>query len=438
MQRTILTALDGGDYDMLFHGARRIVLSVAAIAVVIGALLAASPAQLGGTIRYVVAALAAIAAISVAAAVGAGTAGASSRENEALYRSIIQLSRDGICVVDDQGRFTFVNPRFAAMLQYPAADLLGRRLRDFVDPREHEAFDARFEDRRRGSEHAQNDVTLVRADGKLVPVLSTTTTCFENGRMVAVIGMLTDREAEVRREIDMAAHLATANDAVQTFTYSVSHDLRAPLRAIDGFARELQLDPDTKLGTRGAAHLERIRTAATRMRVTVDSLLDLSSASRRPLHREKVDLSAIARAAVAELDVSSRSVTFDITPRLFATGDPHLLRIVLDNLLANAVKFTSKNAAAHIAFGCLNTADGATYFVRDDGAGFDPKDATELFVPFQRLHSSTEFDGSGIGLATVQRVVQRHGGRVWAEGSPGRGATFFFTLGDPPHASSRH
>jgi len=316
--------------------------------------------------------------------------------DEAIYRKIVELSQEGICVADDVGRFRYVNPRFAEMLQYPAAALIGRRALDLLAPEDRPAFEARYLERREGTYRiGQTEMAMIRADGSLLRVLSTTTTLYEGEHLSGVLCMITDREAEVRQRNDLTAHLAAANEEVQTFTYSVSHDLRAPLRAIDGFAHELQLDPDSTLSVRGAHYLDRIRAGATRMRDTIDSLLDLATASRRPLQREQVDLSAIARSIVSELVDESRAVTFDIAPRVVASGDPHLLRIVLDNLLGNAVKFTAKKPAAHIGFDSIVTNDGPVYRVRDDGAGFDPRYSAQLFTPFRRLHSSSEFEGSG-------------------------------------------
>lgn len=349
--------------------------------------------------------------------------------DEAIYRKIVQLSQEGICIADEAGRFTFVNPRFAEMLQRSASELLGREVRDFIGAGDLAGFEQRFEARRRGQlRTGQSELTMIRADGSPIHVLSTTATFYEGDRLNGVLCMITDREEESRRQSDMAASLAAVNEEIQTFTYSVSHDLRAPVRAVDGFARELQLDAHTTLSPRGTHYVQRIRDAASRMRHIIDSLLDLSSASRRPLRRERVDLSAMARAVVAELEQESGATTVEIPPRIYAAGDPHLLRIALDNLLGNAVKFTSKKPDAHIVFGCITEAEGTVYFVRDNGAGFDPARAAGLFTPFQRLHPSGEFEGSGIGLATVQRIVQRHGGRIWGEGRPGEGAAFYFTL----------
>jgi signal transduction histidine kinase len=226
--------------------------------------------------------------------------------------------------------------------------------------------------------------------------------------------------------------LEEANRELEAFSYSVSHDLRAPLRSIEGFSQILLEDYADKLDEEGEKYLGRVRAASRRMALLIDDLLDLSRVSRRPLRRELVDLSAQAREITAELGKSQpdREVEFVIADRLAANGDARLLRLALENLLGNAWKFTSREERARIEFRST-TLEGRerVYFVRDNGVGFDEAYAGKLFGAFQRLHEPEEFEGTGIGLATVQRIVRRHGGRVWAEGEVGKGATFFFTLG---------
>jgi PAS domain S-box-containing protein len=427
------TAALGGEIVMKVHSRERALLGVATLtmAMAVAAALLTAHLRPENAHPVLVIAVTGSATLAFGVVVYSARIRSEARSGEDLYRQIVELSREGICVVDAQARFTFVNPRFADMLHYPADRLLGRSARELVDPREQAAFDARFEARRLGMSHDQTDVALLCGDGSVLHALSTTTTLFEKNQLTGVLCMISDRESEARRSLDLASHLASANEEVQTFTYSVSHDLRAPLRAIDGFARELQLDGESRLSARSTDYLQRIRAAATRMRAIVDALLDLSNASRKPLRRERVDLSNIARLAASDLHDPSRKVIFDIQGHVAASGDPHLLRIVLDNLIGNAVKFTSRTAEPRISFGLTASSDGApAYCVRDNGVGFDPRYAATLFTPFHRLHSSSDFEGSGIGLATVQRIVQRHGGRVWAEGSPGAGATFYFTLAE--------
>lgn len=225
--------------------------------------------------------------------------------------------------------------------------------------------------------------------------------------------------------------LKAVNRELEAFSYSVSHDLRAPLRSIDGFSQALLEDCTDQLDSTGQDYLRRIRQATQRMGNLIDDLLSLSRVTRSEMHVEPVDMSRLASRLCADLQQTApeRQVEFAIQPGLIAQGDAHLLHIVLENLLSNAWKFTSKKAQAKIEFGAISQKNGAlAYFVRDDGTGFDMAYIDKLFGPFQRLHASHEFPGNGIGLATVQRIVYRNGGRVWAEGALERGATFYFTL----------
>jgi light-regulated signal transduction histidine kinase (bacteriophytochrome) len=224
--------------------------------------------------------------------------------------------------------------------------------------------------------------------------------------------------------------LAAVNKELKAFSYSVSHDLRAPLRSLDGFSQALLEDCDGKLNKQGKDYLHRVRTAAQRMGELIDDLLALSRVTRREMRHERVNLSALAETVAAELQQGQpeRQVEFAITKRLMVKGDETLLQLALENLLGNAWKFTSKQPKARIEFGATQHDGKPAYYVRDNGVGFDMAYVGKLFAPFQRLHSVDEFPGTGIGLATVQRIINRHGGRVWAEGAVKRGATFYFTF----------
>lgn len=238
---------------------------------------------------------------------------------------------------------------------------------------------------------------------------------------------VSDRTAELAAA---NAELAAANTELEAFSYSVSHDLRAPLRAADGFSQALLEDYGDRLDPQARHYLERVRAATHRMNQLIDALLKLSYVGRGELRREPLDLSALARTVLAELQKAQpeRQVCVSVMDHLTVNADARLLRLVLDNLLGNAWKFTAKKPMAHIEFAALAVDGTWAYYVRDDGAGFDPAYSHKLFIPFQRLHSMSEFEGNGVGLATVQRIVQRHGGRIWAEGAVGEGATFWFTL----------
>jgi signal transduction histidine kinase len=257
-------------------------------------------------------------------------------------------------------------------------------------------------------------------------------------RMVAAVGR---SEEELRRraeELQEARSLLEArvqelnavNRELEAFSYSVSHDLRAPLRAIDGFSQVLLEDHGERLGDTGRDALGRVRAAAARMARLIDDMLKLSRVTRADLQPAPVDLSETARGVVAELArrEPGRRVDTRIADGVVVEGDPALLQLVLENLLDNAFKFTSKTREARVEFGVERQNGGPVYYVRDNGAGFDAAYAHKLFGAFQRLHSEAEFPGTGIGLATVQRIIHRHGGRVWAEGAVDRGATFRFTL----------
>jgi light-regulated signal transduction histidine kinase (bacteriophytochrome) len=228
-----------------------------------------------------------------------------------------------------------------------------------------------------------------------------------------------------------AAELEVANRELEAFSYAVSHDLRSPLRSIDGFSHALLEDLADRLDEPSRQHLARIRAAAQRMGAVIEHLQGLAEVVRAPLEREPVDLAALGRAIVAGLRAAEphRSVVCTIHDVPPATGDRRLIRAALDNLLGNAWKFTARTTPGTIELGGEVAGGEAVYFVRDDGAGFEPLLADRLFAPFQRLHTHAQFPGAGIGLATVERIVRRHGGRIWAEGQTGRGATFRFTLG---------
>jgi signal transduction histidine kinase len=223
-----------------------------------------------------------------------------------------------------------------------------------------------------------------------------------------------------------AAQLEATNRELEAFSYAVSHDLRAPLRAITGFSQILAEDHAAALGT-GRQYLDRIRAATRRMAGLIDDLLRFSQMAASELDRRRFDLAHQARDILDELRAAEpeRRVEIAIPAALPAHGDPRLVRVVLENLLRNAWKFSSRRDVARIELGAARNA----FFVRDNGAGFDPARADKLFTPFHRLHSVADFEGTGVGLATAQRIVHRHGGRIWAESAPGRGATFYFTLG---------
>jgi signal transduction histidine kinase len=238
---------------------------------------------------------------------------------------------------------------------------------------------------------------------------------------------LEERHEALRRN---AAQLLAANEELDAFAYSVSHDLRAPLRSIDGFSHVLLEDYAGQLDEAGRDALQRVRAATQRMGTLIDDLLKLARVTRAEMRTEIVDLSATARDIVTELQQATpeRRVDFTIALGLEARGDPRLLRVALENLLRNSWKYTAKQPSPQVEFGSVEANGQRTFMVRDNGAGFDMKYADKLFGVFQRLHSAAEFEGTGVGLATVRRIITRHGGRIWAESAVDRGATFYFTL----------
>jgi light-regulated signal transduction histidine kinase (bacteriophytochrome) len=244
-----------------------------------------------------------------------------------------------------------------------------------------------------------------------------------------------EAEAEVQRlNKDLqhhAAQLESANKELETFSYSVSHDLRAPLRGIDGWSQALVEDYGTVLDEQAQTYIRRVRSETQRMGTLIDDLLQLSRIARSDLYKKKVNLSAIAEVVATRLQETTpagRQVEFVIQKDLTAMGDPKLLEVVFTNLLDNAFKFTGRKSHAHIEFGQTVVEGAPAYFVRDNGVGFDMNYANKLFGAFQRMHKVSEFPGSGVGLATVQRVIHRHGGEIWAASEVGQGTTFYFTL----------
>lgn len=281
----------------------------------------------------------------------------------------------------------------------------------------------------------------------VLTIYSRTVDAFPAGEVMALteladdlaygIGSLRAREEIQRLNTELegrvaarTAELLTANQALETFNYSVSHDLQTPLRAVDGFSRILQAQYASQLDSEANSYLDRICGAVGRMRQLLNGLLNLAQVGRTTLRSGPVDLSALATAVAAELQElePQRAVQWTIAPNLRVQGDPDLLRSVLQNLIGNAWKYTSKRDRAHIEFGAVQTEGETVFYVRDDGAGFDQAYAGKLFIAFQRLHRMDEFPGTGIGLTITHRIIQRHGGRIWAEAVTDKGATFYFTI----------
>jgi light-regulated signal transduction histidine kinase (bacteriophytochrome) len=239
-----------------------------------------------------------------------------------------------------------------------------------------------------------------------------------------LLAQMQQRDVELRRR---STEVEAVNKDLESFAYSVSHDLRAPLGSIDGFVQALEMDYGHLFDEPAKEYMGWIHEGCRQMRDLIDGLLQMARLARAEIQRQRVDLSGIAANVAETLKQSNpaRAVRFDIRSGVVTVGDERLLRAVLENLMANAWKFTRNRAEACIEFG----QNGGAYYVRDNGAGFDPSHAAKMFRPFQRLHSTREFEGTGIGLATVQKIIERHGGRAWAEGEVEKGATIYFTTG---------
>ncbi len=370
---------------------------------------------------------------------------------EARYRGLLEAAPDAMVVVDPAGEIVLLNRRAEKQFGYRACELLGQPVTNLLP----EGFAERLvsDGKRSASEAlAQQIGTGIelsgrRRDGSRFPVeiMLSPLHSAEGILVTAAIRDISVRKSAAadllrkveeldhsNRELARFASMAhTANQELEAFAYSVSHDLRAPLRTLDGFSLVLLEDYGDRLDAEGRDSLVRIRKASQRMGLLIDDMLALSQVSRHELRLSRVDLSAMALSIVEELQLREpqRSVSFSCAPDLFALTDSHLIRIALINLLANAWKFTGKRSHAHIEFGTVDHQGKPAYVVRDDGAGFDMAYAGKLFGAFQRMHGAKEFEGTGIGLATVRRVILRLGGKVWAEAAVEKGAAFFFVLG---------
>jgi len=347
------------------------------------------------------------------------------------------LSLDMLCIAGFDGYFKRVNPAFTRVLQYSEQELTSRPWIEFVHPDDVQATIEQGEKLVGGTAVIEFENRYRRKDGAYRWLSWAAAAAVETKTICAAARDVTDRRRADERIrqlnedlIRQTAELEAATRELEAFSYSVSHDLRAPLRALDGFSQALMEDYSAVLDEEGKDHLKRIRAASQRMGTLIDDLLNLSRYTRVEMRSETVDLSGVAHEVVDELKAASpeRRVEVHIAEGLKAEADPSLMRIVLVNLIGNAWKFSAKCASPTIEFGSTEEDDRTVYFVRDNGAGFDLAYAQKLFGAFQRMHSMSEFPGTGIGLATVKRIINRHGGKVWAQSAAGAGATFYFTL----------
>ena len=364
------------------------------------------------------------------------------RQSEERFSSAFEHAPIGMALIAPDGCWLKVNRALCHLLGYTSQELSAKRFQDITDPDDLEK-DLEYVRQMLASEidTYQMEKRYFHKAGHIVWALkSASLVRDELGQDLYFILQIQDITERKRVECEIRdlnwqmerqnTELIAVNRELESFSYSVSHDLRAPLRAIDGFSLALLEDCDHKLEPEEKEHLRRVRGATANMGRLIDDMLNLARTARYELVRGRVELSALAREVVSAIQETEpgRRVTFVIAPDAIVEGDRTLLRLVLENLLGNAWKFSSKKPDARVEFGVHSESGRTVYFVRDNGAGFDMRYADKLFGVFQRLHDGSEFPGSGVGLATVQRIVSRHGGRIWAESAVGEGATFYFVL----------
>lgn len=364
-----------------------------------------------------------------------------SEERLCKLSSAIEQSPCSVIITNNKSIIEYVNPKFFQLTGYTRDEVIGKNPRILKSGRTPVEEYKRLWSTITSGNIWKGEFVNKKKNGELYWE-SASISPIKNSEgnithFVAIKEDITERkqaEDELRRQRDrleyLTIQLTAANKELEAFCYSVSHDLRAPLRSIDGFSKALMEDYTDILNDQGKNYLQRVRAASRRMGQLIEDLLDLSRVTRIGMNRKMIDLSALVKTLATELQEKQpeRKVEFVISQGLAVNGDPQLLKIALENLLNNAWKYTRKCSEAKIEFGVTQHNGKPTYFVRDNGIGFDMTYIDKLFVAFQRLHSANEFEGTGIGLATVQRIIHRHGGQIWAEGVVGKGAVFYFTI----------
>jgi PAS domain S-box-containing protein len=367
------------------------------------------------------------------------------RVSERSYRRLFEAARDGILILDaETGRITDVNPFLTELLGFSHSEMVGKTVGELSPFKDIESNKVMLDRLQKTGYVRYEDLPLETREGRRIAV-EFVSNVYQSGvgRVIQCnVRDITERkqaEEKLRnfqreleeRVAERTSELQGANEELQAFSYSVSHDLRAPLRHIVGFAAALTKSAGPALSEKSLGQLATISQAATRMEKMIGDLLTFSRVGRTELKKADVNLDELIHGILEEFkaETVNRSIAWQVRPLPTVRADGPLLRLTLSNLIGNAVKFTAGRAKAKIEIGCSPSSDGEdVIFIRDNGVGFDPQYASKLFGAFQRLHSQEEFAGTGIGLANVQRIIQRHGGRVWAEGAVDAGATFHFSL----------
>jgi PAS domain S-box-containing protein len=352
-----------------------------------------------------------------------------------LLAAIVNSSDDAIIGKTIDGVITTWNPAAERMYGYTAEEIIGQPITVLCPPDRVAEIQEILRKIGNDERVPYHETVRQRKDGTVFPVSVAISPVHDNRHdLIGASSIARDISERYRLQAELRLRtddLEIAYRDLETFSYSVSHDLRAPLRALGGLSRALLDDCGDSLSEAAIGYTKRIQTASERMTQLIDDLLNLARVSRAQIHLQVLDLGAEVADIAAELQrqAPGRDVRFTIQQPALATADPTLIRTVLQNLLDNAWKFTSKRDDAAIEFGMTpEGTSGNCFYVRDNGAGFDTADAGKLFKPFERLHSASQFPGTGVGLASVRQIVERHGGRTWADGASGAGATFYFTL----------